>query len=50
MVVPGVDDENITLADINSFFDHFAGVDIVITANIAQIDDRGIMDKKIQFQ
>ena len=50
VMVAGMDDENIALADFDAFFDHFAGVYIVIAANIAQVNDCGLMHQKIHFQ
>ena len=50
VVVAGVDDEDITLMNGYPVLNHLACVDIVIPADIAQIDDCGGMDEKIHFE
>ena len=50
VVVAGVDHQDITLLDFHPFLDHFAGVNVVIAADIAQIDDGGIVYQEIHIQ
>ena len=50
VVVTGMDDQDIAFFDFDPVFDHFAGVDIIITADIAQVDDGGIMHQVIHGQ
>ncbi len=49
-MVAGVDDENIALADFDALFDHLAGIDIVIAADVAQVNDGGFVDEEIHVE
>ena len=50
VVVPGMDDENIALFDFHALFDHRAGVYIIISSYIAEVDDNAFIDQEIHIQ
>ena len=50
VVVAGVDDQDVALAHFDALLDHLAGVNIVIAANVAQVDDGSIMHQEVHVQ
>jgi hypothetical protein len=51
VVVAGVDDQNVALADLDPLLDHLPGVDLVIARCVGQVDDdTGANQEVIQVQ
>jgi hypothetical protein len=51
VVVAGVDDEDVTLAHLDSLFDHLRRVYLVVARGIREVDDGGGADEEVvQFQ
>ena len=50
VMVTGVDDEDIAFFHFHAVSDHLAGVHIIITSSVAQINDGGIVYQVIEFQ
>ena len=50
VMVAGVDDEDVAFAHFDTLFDHLAGVDVVVAADIAQVDDRRLVHQEIHIQ
>jgi hypothetical protein len=47
VVVAGVDDEDITLADLDPVLDHLGGVDLIVACGVGKVDDGPRADEKV---
>ena len=49
MVVTGVNDQDIPFFDIHPLFNHLAGINLVVTCSVAEIDHYTFIDQEIHF-
>jgi len=47
---PGVDEEDVALAHLHPLLDHLGRVDVVVAANVGEIDDRARTDQEVHVQ
>ena len=50
MMVPSMDDENIPFFYLHPILDHLAGIDLVISNGIAQINHNPFIDQEVHLQ
>jgi len=50
VVVAGVDDQDVPFADFDALLDHLAGVNIVVSAHIAQVHHRRLVHQVVHIQ
>ncbi|MPN17253.1 hypothetical protein SDC9_164605 [bioreactor metagenome] len=50
VVIPGVDDQDVSLFHFDALFDHVRGVDIIIAAHVGKVDDGTFMHQEVHIQ